>query len=115
MAGELIPDTLNTDLRITNAPLPIPPPNPLTNWIRVTAIGTAGGFNLGFYMSGAGSVYVDNVSLVRGTNAEVGTNLLLNGDFEDLTLAPPWIFTSHAEQRRHHQQPHGGWICSFRN
>jgi uncharacterized protein (DUF1800 family) len=91
MAPETIVETIDTDERITNAPLYTPPPDPLTNWIRVTATGTAGGGNLGFYMNGAGSVYIDNVSIVTGTNAEVGTNLLLNGDFEDPALIPPWI------------------------
>jgi uncharacterized protein (DUF1800 family) len=91
MAPETIVETIDTDARITNAPLDTPPPDPLTNWIRVTATGTAGGGNLGFYMNGAGSVYIDNVSIVTGTNAEVGTNLLLNGDFEDPALIPPWI------------------------
>jgi hypothetical protein len=33
-------------------------------------------------MNGAGSVYVDDVVLVRGDVAEAGTNLLRNGDFE---------------------------------
>jgi len=94
MAGETIADTIDTDPAITNAPLPVPPPDPLTNWIRVTGTGTAGGVNLGLYMSGAGSVYVDNVWLVRGTNAETGTNLLLSGDFEDETNVPPWILGS---------------------
>jgi uncharacterized protein (DUF1800 family) len=91
LAGELIPDTINTDERIVNTPIPIPPPNPLTNWIRVTATGTAGGVNFGLYLTGSGSVYIDNVSLVRGTNAEVGPNLVQNGDFEDPTLVPPWV------------------------
>ena len=94
LAGEIIPDTINTDQRIVNTPIPptpLTPPNPLTNWIRVTATGTAGGVNFGLYLNGSGSVYVDNVSLVRGTNAEVGPNLVQNGDFEDPTLVPPWV------------------------
>ena len=90
MAGELIPDTLNTDLRITNAPLPIPPPNPLTNWIRRSVTGTATGTNIGIYMSAAGTVYIDNVTLVTGTNADVGTNMITNGDFEDEPLTNTW-------------------------
>jgi hypothetical protein len=69
MVPETIVETIDTDERITNAPLYTPPPDALTNWIRVTATGTAGGGNLGFYMNGAGSVYIDNVSIVTGTNA----------------------------------------------
>ena len=98
MAADGIADTVNTDLSITNTPIPPTPLDPLTNWIRVTATGTAGGTSLGFYMSGAGSVYIDNVWLVRGTNAETGTNLLLNGDFESDTNVPPWIRGSTASR-----------------
>ena len=90
MAAESITDSTDSDSRITNAPLPTIPPNPLTNWIRVTATGSAGGVNFGVYLTGAGVVYVDNISLVTGTNAEVGTNLLTNGDFEDGSLGP-WV------------------------
>ena len=97
MAADLIPDTLNTDPPITNAPLIIPPPNPLTNWIRATATGTAGGSNFGIYVTGSGSVYVDNISLVTGTNAEVGSNMLSNADFENPALAP-WLPGSSVSQ-----------------
>ena len=31
LAGELLPDTINTDARLTNVPLTVPPPPPLTN------------------------------------------------------------------------------------
>ncbi len=91
MAGELIPETIDTDTRIVNTPIPLTPPNALTNWVRVTATGTAGGPNFGIYLNGAGTVYIDNVSIVRGTNAEVGPNLLQNADFENPTLVPPWV------------------------
>ncbi len=90
LAAEIISDTLNTDPPITNTPPATPPPNPLTNWIRVTATGTAGGVSFAMYLTGAGTVYIDNVSLVAGTNAEAGPNLLGNGDFENPTL-PPWV------------------------
>ncbi|MFT5241413.1 MAG: hypothetical protein ACI9X0_002394 [Kiritimatiellia bacterium] len=41
------------------------------------------------YLSGAGTVLVDSVSLVFGTVAESGSNLLANGDFES-PLSGPW-------------------------
>ena len=97
MAAEAIPDTLNTDAPIINTPIVIPPPNPLTNWIRATTTGTAGGSNFGIYVTGSGSVYVDNISLVTGTNAEVGSNMLSNADFEEPTLAP-WVAGSSISQ-----------------
>ncbi len=89
LAGEAILESIDTDPPITNTPPVIPPPNPLTNWIYVTATGTAGGANFGIYLTGAGSVYLDNVWLVAGTNAESGPNLLLNGDFEE-PIVSPW-------------------------
>ena len=94
MAGEAIADSINTDPAITNAPIPITPPNPLTNWIQVTATGTrgpsgTGNASFGFYTDRPGSVYIDRVWLNYGTNAESGTNLLVNGDFEDTTNVPP--------------------------
>ncbi len=90
LGGETIPDTLDTALAVTNTPIPITPPLPLTHWIRVIATGKSGGNTFGAYLTGAGSVYLDNLWLVRGTNAEVGTNLLANGDFEDGVLTNGW-------------------------
>jgi uncharacterized protein (DUF1800 family) len=98
LAGETISDTLNTDPPITNAPIYVPPQQ-FTNWIRVSATGLvpSGGSitertNFGIHFSGPGRVYLDDIRLVTGTNADVGDNLLLNGDFEDPMLFPPWIY-----------------------
>ena len=90
MKPENITETIDVDPPITNTPPPVPPAPPLTNWIRVSATGTASGVNFGLYLSGAGRVYLDDIRLVAGTNADAGANLLLNGDFEDPTLVPPW-------------------------
>ncbi|HMJ91739.1 MAG TPA: DUF1800 family protein, partial [Candidatus Acidoferrum sp.] len=87
MAAEAIPDTINTDPPITNN---VPAQSPFTNWMRVTATGTAGGGFLSIYMTNAGTVYIDNISVVTGLVAEAGANLLSNGDFEGATLNPPW-------------------------
>ncbi len=91
LAAEAIAETIDTDPPITNAP---PPPPPLTNWIRGSATGTAAATNLIVYLSGAGKVYLDDLRLVAGTNADTGANLIANGDFEDATLSPPWIVGS---------------------
>jgi uncharacterized protein (DUF1800 family) len=88
MASEAISDTINTDPQITNAP---PPLIPLTNWVRVSATGRAGGTNFSIYLSAAASVYVDNIWLVYGDVPEAGTNLLGNGDFEISPAEPPWV------------------------
>ena len=93
MAAENITDTLSTDPVITNTPIALPPAPPLTNWIRVSASGTATavtGTNFGIYLDRAGSVYLDDIRLVIGNLADTGPNLLSNGDFEDPTLVPPW-------------------------
>ena len=87
LAPELINETIDIDFVDTNI-----------YWVRVTATGTATGSastgtNFMMYLSGAGYVYIDDVKLVRGTNADAGPNLLLNEGFEDV-LSPPWILAS---------------------
>ena len=91
MAAEAIAESINTAPPIVNAP---PPPPPLTNWIRVTARGTATATNFGLYLSAPGQVYIDNITLVTGTNADVGTNYITNGSFEDEPLANSWLIGS---------------------
>jgi uncharacterized protein (DUF1800 family) len=78
LAPELLTDTTDIDPVDTNI-----------YWVQVTATGTASGSNFFIYLSGAGSVYIDDVRLVRGTNISSGVNLLGNEGFEDV-LSPPW-------------------------
>jgi uncharacterized protein (DUF1800 family) len=87
MAASAISDDVDTAPQQTNS---LPPPPPLTNWIRVSATGTASGNNFGIFLSTAGRVYIDNVVLVTGTNADVGQNLLVNGDFEVEPITNGW-------------------------
>jgi hypothetical protein len=87
LAWDTISETIDTDPPITNV---WPTPPAFTNWIRVTTTGTAGGGFFGIYMTNAGTVYLDNISIVPGTVAETGTNFLVNGDFENPVLTPPW-------------------------
>ena len=87
MAAESISDTIDTDTPLTNSP---PPPPPLTNWIRRSVTGTASGTNMAIYLSAAGRVFLDDFVLVMGTNADVGINLLANGDFEETPLTNSW-------------------------
>jgi len=86
-----IADDLDTAPPIVNAPYPPPIQPPLTNWIRVSATGTATATNFAMYLSAAGRVYIDNVVLVAGTVPDQGPNLLLNGDFEDPVLTNAWV------------------------
>ena len=95
MAADAIPDSINVTPLVTNTPPYTPPPHPLTNWVRVSTSGTTGASGqgratFGIYMSGAGRVYIDNVSIVRGSVAETGTNLLINGDFEERLTNTVW-------------------------
>lgn len=87
LAGETIPETINTDPPLTNPPPPAPP---LTNWIRVVATGTPSGRNFGIVLSQAGQVYIDNLVLVAGTSIDSGTNILVNGNFELPPLTNGW-------------------------
>ena len=93
MAFEGIPESVDTDQPTVNTPLPPVLPPPLTNWIRVSFTTTATDTNFQFYLGLAGRVYIDDVRLVLGTTADTGTNLLLNGDFEE-PLSPPWFTTA---------------------
>jgi hypothetical protein len=47
------------------------------------------GVNFFIFLSGAGEVYLDDMSLVLGTQAEVGPNILANGNFEG-AFSPAW-------------------------
>ncbi|MFM1769207.1 MAG: hypothetical protein RJA22_1736 [Verrucomicrobiota bacterium] len=90
LAAESIPDTIDSDF-FTNAP---PAAAPLTNWIRVSMTAPAINTNIFLYLLSAGRAYIDDVRMVVGTNADVGTNLLVNGDFEDPVLTNGWIVAS---------------------
>jgi uncharacterized protein (DUF1800 family) len=85
--ADAIVEDLDTAPPITNTP---PPPPPLTNWIRVSASGTATSTNFFIHMNAAGRVYIDDVRLVLGNVADTGDNLLVNGDFEDPILTNGW-------------------------
>jgi uncharacterized protein (DUF1800 family) len=64
-----------------------PPPPP--SWVYATATGRATATpSIYLYLSGAGEVYVDDIKLVAGTAADVGPNLVLNGNFESGDIAP---------------------------
>ncbi len=45
------------------------------------------------YLDTPGNIYIDDVSLVEGTTAEAGVNLLQNGDFES-DLVGPWAVST---------------------
>jgi uncharacterized protein (DUF1800 family) len=55
---------------------------PATEWQYVTQTGTASSSTLYIYLTAITDCYVDDIKIVRGTVAEVGTNAVINGDFE---------------------------------
>lgn len=81
-----LPSTNSTKLRaqigsgLNSTPGGIPP---TPTWVYAKATGTANTTSaIYIYLSGAGTVYLDDMVLVAGTNAGVGVNLLQDGDFE---------------------------------
>lgn len=64
-------------------------PAPGPQWRYVVAPGTASSSALYIYLQSAGDVYLDDLKLVAGTVAELGPNLLADGDFET-GFPGPW-------------------------
>ena len=63
-----------------------------TDWKFFSYTGTPGQTRFYFYLNTAGEVYLDDIRLVAGASAGVGSNLLVNGDFE-LPLDGTWLVT----------------------
>ena len=80
LAPEGLPDTLDTE-----------PPN--EGWTFLTATGTARAGKLYFYLDAPGQVYIDDVTLVKGSEPNVGANLLTNPGFES-PLSTGWLSTA---------------------
>ncbi len=74
---------------VTNANPFAPVFTPTNGWVFVTNIGTLSSNRLYMYLLAAGEGYIDDVRLVAGTEAGVGPNFLVNGDFE-LPLSNGW-------------------------
>ncbi len=58
-------------------------------WVQATATGTASSSTLYIYLQSAGDVYIDDISLVAGTVAGQGANLVADGGFES-ALSGSW-------------------------
>lgn len=91
LAADAIVEDLDTQPPILNL-APLGPPG--TNWIRVSASGTATSNNFFIYLTAAGQVYLDDMRLVLGNTADAGQNLIVNGDFEDPILTNAWTAAS---------------------
>lgn len=74
---------LGSGLNSTPGGIPATP-----TWVYGKATGKANATGrVYFYLSGAGTCYLDDIKLVTGTVAESGANLLVNGDFENGTTS----------------------------
>ena len=77
-------------------------------WQHIIATGTATSSSLYIYLQTAGDVFLDDISLVAGTQAAVGTNLLVNGDFETAFPGPWGVASNHAASQRNSTTRHSG-------
>ena len=74
---QLAPETIQETLEIDGV---VPSTG---DWQYVTTTGTASSASLYVYLTMPGECYLDDVKLVRGAVAEVGANVISNGDFEN--------------------------------
>src|SRR6185369_6891139 len=61
-----------------------------------TSTGTALASNLLAFIVSAGDIYLDDFTVVLGATADVGPNLVANGDFETGSLSPWLAIGSHS-------------------
>jgi uncharacterized protein (DUF1800 family) len=101
IAEQLAPETIVQSLDIDQV-------NTNREWQRVIVTGTASSQDLYLYLEAVGDVYLDDIKLVRGTSADVGVNVLANGDFET-ALTPAWtVSTNLTDSYIDTTQAHGG-------
>jgi len=81
LAPELLPEDLDIDRVATNT---------VSTWQCFAVTGIASGTNLHLYLNAPGEGHIDDLALVAGTNAEVGLNLIRNGDFESPLATNDW-------------------------
>lgn len=67
--------------------------SPTPQWKYASVTGTASSSTLYVYLASGGDIYIDDLKLVAGSTAEVGANLINNGDFE-AALAGSWTTTA---------------------
>jgi uncharacterized protein (DUF1800 family) len=84
LAPELIQENLDIDQMPDNS-----------GWRQYTATGPGSSSILYLYLNStlSGEGYLDDLTLVAGTNAGVGPNLIRNGDFESALSTNDWILS----------------------
>jgi hypothetical protein len=79
-----------------------------SGWRYFSFTGTPGGTNLMFFLSAAGEVHIDDLTLVTGTAAGVGENLIRNSGFEE-EFSGPWVATgSHSTSHASAEEKRSG-------
>jgi uncharacterized protein (DUF1800 family) len=86
---QLAPEWLAENLEIDQVST-----NNITEWQYCIARGTASSTNLYIYLNVPGEGYIDDLVLVAGTNAEVGVNVIRNGDFESPLSPSDWTISA---------------------
>jgi hypothetical protein len=77
-------------------------------WKYAVATGTATSSSLYMYLLAAGDVYLDDIKLVAGLEAEAGPSLLADGDFES-AFPGPWVVSpNHAASELSSSVRHSG-------
>jgi hypothetical protein len=80
-------------------------------WQYAQVTGTATSSLLYVYLTNAGDLYIDDLTLVAGAVAEAGTNLISDGDFESV-LSGPWTVSSNmSASGLTSVMPHNGTNC----
>lgn len=106
--GSFPPETMDSYSIITTNSISY---DPTTNWTFVSIKGTLNTTNLYLFMTAPGTVFVDDIWLMEGTNDIPNPNLLVNGDFES-PLTPPWVVTGGAAgSYLTNDLPHTGTSC----
>jgi uncharacterized protein (DUF1800 family) len=84
LAPELIQENLDIDRMPDNS-----------GWQQYTATGPGSNSTLYLYLNStlSGEGYLDDITLVAGTNAGVGPNLIRNGDFESTLSTNDWTLS----------------------
>lgn len=84
---QLAPELIQESLAIDD------PPPPEAGWEYVTITGRGSSSTLYVYLNSRGEGYIDDLSLVAGTSAGVGPNLIRNGGFEAPLSTNDWTIS----------------------
>lgn len=87
IAEQLAPETITESLPFDQVTLS----NGTNGWQYFTVTGTGSSSKLYVYLTATGEGYIDDIKLVAGNKAEIGANLIRNGDFESPLTTNDWV------------------------